>query len=228
MRKFISFSFIAMMIIVANQATALANPILPSEDYFIEQNIEMQAVTEKLEDEEGYIINEEIDNDEDEIEEVDINDFKFVKLNKGFDNIENSTFEEFKDISAEECEGVNILVIVYHEEDEIIVTKSYNQTIGPSGLYSEKISLDYVGKNYILIITELDGEIYARQFIINRKDFSTKQQLETKLLNLTEGINVKEDNKQDDKMEESKGNITNIGTETEETIKGINEFSLVW
>lgn len=259
MRKFICFSFIAMsMMINANVVTALASPILPSQDFFIEQNIDMQKVVEQLEDEENYIIDEKTDEDEDVNEnedankdkninedkdtnedEIDINDLKLVQLIKWFDSIEKPTFSEFKAISVEGDEGVEIFIVVYHEEEVVVVTKSYSQTIGASGMYKEDVSLDYIGKNYVLIITRLDGDIYSRQFIVNRKTDSTKQELKTKYVDLYKGKNVGDANEQKNELEkikeeikeetneEIKEDMTNISTEIQDSIKGINEFSWV-
>lgn len=168
---------------------------------------------------------------ESNIKKRDINSFTFLYLNKGFEEKDNNekglklvsrfidakpTFESAHNIKGNGDEGTVVGVMVYDSwDDDGILNITYQsdyQTIGPSGIYNEKIHLDTIGVNYICIAVKKDGEVEYNIYMVNRKKEETKE--------ILENIEIKfEGEDSDDSQEE---------TDThEQTIDDGNTFNLL-
>lgn len=108
--------------------------------------------------------------------QFNLNDFKYLYLNKGFDKRITPTFSSRKNISGEGKKGTIVGIVV--TDNFYNITDLNIQTIGASGLYNDKIKFDNIGINYIYIYVKKDDDIVSKKFTVNRKEEETKNILE--------------------------------------------------
>ena len=126
--------------------------------------------------------------------DADINSFTNLYLNKGFEGKDNEnviksnfidakpTFDSSHNIKGNGNEGTIVGILVYDswgEEGNLNITYQTDyQTIGPSGIYDEKIYLNTIGINYVCLAVKKADNIEYNIYMINRKKEETKEILE--------------------------------------------------
>jgi len=114
-----------------------------------------------------------------------LKDLGALQLSSGFARNRVTTFLKTKAIAGVGRENTVVGLFVFHyeiiaNERVLVVTQDHLSTLGRSGLYNERISIDYVGCNYVLIAVE-DPETYEvryRMFKVVRKEVETRDLLE--------------------------------------------------
>lgn len=201
MTIFIAF---CMPIIACAAPSEEEDDIQDREASFLEYfDLEDEAISHIFDEEQNEV------DEEDATEEEDINTFTFLKLTKGFRQVETKdddtyeardyiqtapTFYEDKELSGEGEEDTVVGVIVYKIEDgqRQVTFVSERQAIGPSSIYKETIELNNVGENYIIIAVKKDNKIEMKYYCIKRKDGDTKEILE----NIDIELDAEEDGEQ--------------------------------
>lgn len=127
-----------------------------------------------------------------------LKDMGELELTSSFTRESITTFSESKSIEGFGKEGVLVGMYVFHFESEIspvgdtvesiVVTQDTISEIGASEIYSETITFDYVGENYVVLISldeETDTEV-VRLFKVCRKEVVTRDLLENVEINFFE------------------------------------------
>ncbi|GKX28680.1 hypothetical protein SH1V18_11600 [Vallitalea longa] len=167
---------------------------------------------------------------ESSIKKRDINSFTYLYLSKGFEEKDNNdeglklqsrfidakpTFESTHNIKGNGEEDTLVGIMVYDgwgDEGNLNITyQSDYQTIGPSGIYNEKIHLNTIGINYICIAVKKDSEVEYNIYMVNRKKEETKE--------ILENIEIKFDGEDSTNQQEE--------TEIDEEIIDENTFNLL-